>query len=285
MRLFKKGLKIVGGVLIILLIAVYFLFVNFSSPKSDDEIKELFKEAKVKVFVDANTYKEFKYRSVSVQKEIDTAKTTLVFVHGAIGSAIDFKRYMADSLMRARFNMVSYDRIGYNYNDETLAQKSLKFEVEMLKDFIKKLNPKKTILVGYSYGGPIALAVKEKYKQIVLLAPAVHSKVESIPFMLNFYKWRITRWLVPRVWKSASVEKITHKFELQKYEQNWKINPSQIISIHGDSDGIVPYENSLFLEKQFPVNQFTLKIINKAGHSLIWSNFEFIKNEFLKLVY
>ena len=285
MKFFKKILKIIGAILVVLLITVYILFVNFSSAKSNSEIQELFKEVGVEVFVAENTFKDFKYRTVSVQKDIDTNKTTLVFVHGAIGSSIDFKKYMSDSLLKTKFNMISYDRLGYNYNDETLAQKSLKLEVDLLKGFIKNLNPEKTILIGYSYGGPIVLAVKEKYKQVVLLAPAVYSKVEPMPFMLNFYKWKITRWLVPHVWKSASLEKMTHKTELQKYEQNWKKNPSQIISIHGDSDGIAPYENSLFLEKQFPENQFTLKTINKAGHSLVWSNFEFIKNEFLKLAY
>ena len=283
MKLFKKGLKIIGAILVVLLIAVYFLFVNFSAPKSDDEIRELFNNTRTETFIGISSYKDFKFRTVSVQKEIDTAKITLVFVHGAIGSAIDFKNYMTDSLMRIKFNMVSYDRVGYNYNDEILAQKSLKFEVDVLKDFIKNLNPKKTILVGYSYGGPIVLAVKDKYKQVILLAPAVYSKVEPMPFMLNFYKWKLTRWLVPQVWKSASVEKMTHKSELEKYQENWKINSSQIVSIHGDSDGIVPYENSLYLRKQFPKKQFTLKTINNAGHSLVWSNFEFIKNELLKL--
>ena len=285
MKLIKKILKILATIFIVMLIAVYMLFVNFSSPKSDDEIREVFNDVEVELFVSMNTFGDFKYRTVSLQKTIDTTKTTLVFVHGAIGSAIDFKNYMTDSLMRSKFNMVSYDRVGYNYNDETLAQISLKFEVDLFKHFIKNLNPKKTILVGYSYGGPIVLAVKEKYKHVVLLAPAAYSKVEPMPFMLNFYKWKLTRWLVPHVWKSASLEKMTHKTELQKYEQNWKTNPSGILSIHGDSDGIAPYENSLFLQNQFPKNQFELKTINDAGHSLVWSNFEFIKKEFLKLIH
>lgn len=285
MKLVKKILKIITTVLVVLLIAVYMLFVNFSSPKSDAEIHEVFNDVGVALFVAKNTFSGFKYRTVSVQKRIDTSKTTLVFVHGAIGSAIDFKNYMIDSLLRSKFNMVSYDRVGYNYNDKTLAQESLKLEVDVLRDFSKGLNPKKTILVGYSYGGPIVLAMKEKYKHIVLLAPAAYSIVEPMPFMLNFYKWKLTRWLVPHVWKSASLEKMTHKRELQKYEQNWGINPSDIITIHGNSDGIVPYENSLFLQEQFPENQFELRTIHDAGHSLVWSNFEFIKKEFLKLTH
>lgn len=283
MKRFKKILKISAIVFVISLIAVYILFVNFSSRKSNQEIQELFSSTGAHAFISTRSYQDFNYRVVGVQKEIDTAKTTLVFVHGAIGSAADFVQYMTDSIVRTKFNMLSYDRVGYNFNDATLAQQSLSFEVAVLSDLLSTLNAEKTILVGYSYGGPIVLAVKEKYKQTVLLAPAVYSEVEPIPFMLHFYTWKITRWLVPHVWKSASLEKITHKSELQKYEQDWKSNPSNVLSIHGDSDGIVPYENSLFLQKQFPENQFELKTIKGAGHALVWSNFDFIKNELLKL--
>ena len=283
MKLFKKILKIISIIFILLFIGVYILFVNFSSPKSDIEIVESFKEDHVTAYVSIEKFKNFKYRVVSVQKELDSNKTNLVFIHGAIGSSSDFKEYMTDSLLRSKFNMISYDRIGYNFEDKTLAQQSLKFEVSVLESLISKLKYDNTILVGYSYGGPIALMSKKKYKNIVLLAPAVYSKVEPMPFMLNVYKWKLTRWLVPHVWKSASLEKMNHKEELNLYENNWNENPSKIISVHGDSDGIVPYENSLFLEKQFPKNQFELKTIKNAGHSLVWSNFELIKNELLKL--
>ncbi len=285
MQRFKKVLKIVLVVLLTLLVGVYILFVNFSSPKSNAEITASFEESAVPSYIDLKQYQSFKYRTVAVQKEIDTTKANLVFIHGAIGSSTDFKSYMTDSLLRVHFNMFSYDRIGYNYKNPTLAQQSLAFEVDVLEDYIKNLKKERTILIGYSYGGPIALASKKEYKNIVLLAPAVYSKVEPMPFMLNFYKWKLTRWLVPHVWKSASLEKITHKDELKKYENEWFQNPSKVISIHGDTDGIVPFENSLFLENQFPKKQFELKKLKNAGHSLVWSNFEFIKQELLKLKY
>lgn len=284
MKLFKKILKIVFVLLVVLLVTVYILFVNFSSPKSNEDITEEFKESVYKPILTKEYYKGFEFRKLAMQTEIDTEKFTLVFVHGAIGSALDFKRYLSDSLLNNKVNMISYDRIGYNYKDQHLAQKSIDFEVEVLKEVLKNASPKKTILIGYSYGGPIVLAIKEKFKDIVLLAPAVYSEVEPMPFMLNFYKWKLTRWLVPDIWKSASEEKMNHKEELRKLEDNWKENPSKILSIHGNSDGIVPYENSLFLQKQFPENQFELFTLNKAGHGLVWSNFDEIKKELLKLL-
>jgi pimeloyl-ACP methyl ester carboxylesterase len=282
MKRFKKILKIVGSVLVVLLIAIYILFVNFSSQKSNSEVINEFEDSYYKPLLKTNTYKGFDYRVLTMQKEIDTSKTTIVFVHGAPGSLLDFKSYLADSTLNVKTNMISYDRIGYNFKDKNTVQKSLAFEVETLHDVLKNLNRTKTIIVGYSYGGPIALAEKDNYKSIVLLAPAVYSKVEPIPWMLNFYKWKATRWLVPAIWKSASEEKMTHKSELRKFENNWKKNPSQIISIHGNDDGIVPYENSLFLQKQFPATQFKLITIPDTGHSLVWTQFELIKSELLK---
>jgi len=282
MKLFKKILKIVGIIFIVLLVAVYVLFVNFSKRKSNDAIIADFKEDFYQPNIKTNTYKDFTYRVVSMQKEIDITLPTLVFVHGAPGSSLDFKKYLADSLLNTKANMISYDRIGYNFEDKYLAQKSIKFDVEILNDVVKSLQKENTILVGYSYGGPIVLAVKEKYKKVLLLAPAVYSKVEPMPWMLNFYKWKLTKWLVPAIWESASEEKMNHKEELQKFENNWTDNPSSIISIHGNTDGIVPYENSLFIEKQFPKEQFELLTINDAGHGLVWSNFDFIRLQFLK---
>jgi len=284
MKLFKKILKIVMVAFVLLFVGVYILFVHFSSPKSDIEIVEAFKKSNYKPIISKEMYKSFEFRKLSMQSEIDTTKYTVVFVHGAIGSSIDFKKYMSDSLLNSKANLISYDRIGYNYEDKHLAQKSIDFEVEVLKKVLKGLEFHRTILVGYSYGGPIALALKKQFKNIVLLAPAVYSKVEPMPWMVNFYKWKATRWLVPHSWKSASEEKITHQSELQKFENSWSNNPSQVISIHGDSDQIVPYENSLFLEKQFSNKQFKLVTIPNAGHGLVWSNFDFIKEEFLKVL-
>ena len=282
MSRFKKILKITFAILVVLLFIFYFLFLNFSSPKSTSEVIDEFQEAFYQPTIKTNSYKGFKYRVLSMQKEIDSSKATLVFVHGAPGSLLDFKNYLADSLLNVKTNMISYDRVGYGFKDKYKVQKSLAFEVEVLKDILHTLDNKKTIIIGYSYGGPIALALKETYQKIILLAPAIYSKVETMPWMLNFYKWKATRWLVPAVWKSASEEKISHVSELEKFENNWVQNSSKIISIHGDEDGIVPYENSLFLKKQFPEEQFKLITIPNTGHALIWTKFEQIKSELLK---
>lgn len=280
MKLFKKILKIIGILLVLLFIGLYWMFSSFTAPKSDEEVLVKFTNSSFQPTLTHEKYKGFDYRKLSIIK--DTTLPNLVFVHGTIGSSTDFVEYMTDSILLTKTNMISYDRIGYNYSDKNPVQESIAFERDMLEEIAKNYNPEKTIIVGYSYGGPIALATKKKFKKIILLAPAVYSKVEPMPWMINFYKWKLTRWLVPDIWKEASKEKMTHQKDLQQFENKWKSTPNVVISIHGNNDGIVPYSNSEFLQQQFPKNQFELITIDGAGHGLIWSNFNFIKEQFLK---
>ena len=280
MRVFKKILKITFSVLLIIFIGLYIVFYQFTKPKSDEVVFEELTTKLVSPSIVKETFKGFEYRKVIIQK--DTSLPTLIFIHGTIGSAVDFKSYLTDSLLLLKANMIAYDRIGYNYKDKSNVQESIAFEAKMLDSIIGDL--KNVILVGYSYGGPIALATKKKVKDIVLLAPAVYGKVEPMPFMINLYKWKLTRWLVPPVWKQASKEKITHKKDLSNFENSWSQTTNNVISIHGDADWIVPYDNSLFLQKQFPKEQFKLVTIENVSYELVWSHNWLIKQELLKLL-
>ncbi|AUC15597.1 hypothetical protein BTO06_10770 [Tenacibaculum sp. SZ-18] len=281
--MFKKILKILFITIIILLVGLYTVFTVFTAPKSDKKVLEVYDSSIVKPLLTIEKYKDFSFRKISIQK--DPILPTLVFVHGTIGSLNDFSKYMSDSLLQSKFNMIAYDRIGYNYKDKNSVQESIAFERDMLLDIIKQLDKEKVILVGYSYGGPIVLSVKEKIKKILLLAPAVQSEVEPMPWILNFYKWKATRWLVPSVWKQASKEKLSHRDDLKKFEKEWHLTTNSIVSIHGTSDWIVPYQNSIMLKEQFNPEQFTLLDLEKGNHGLVWSNFDFIKEQLLKYVY
>ena len=280
MKLFKKILKIIFWILFVLSLCLYLLFYWFTSPKSDEKVRESYLESGVDITLSYDTYKEFRFRKIESIK--DTTLPTLVFVHGTIGSVMDFKSYFADSLLSEKVNMIAYDRVGYNYNDTNPVQESIGFERDLLESLIKEIPREKVILVGYSYGGPIALASQKKIKKTILLAPAVYSKVEPMPGMLSVYKWKFTRWLVPPIWKQASKEKMSHPKNLEEFENTWNLNPNKILSIHGKPDWIVPYSNSEYLQKIFPKKQFELVTLSEANHDLIWSHFKEIRNLLLK---
>ena len=276
-RKLKSFLKIMGGLVSLILVVLIILFYRFSTPKSDVKIEQEFSKSNVNAYILHEDFKNFTYRLIATQEKLDSLLPTIVFIHGSIGSALDFKKYMTDARLNEAANLISYDRIGYGIHHTGDVQESILFESQMLQHILEDVDPKKTIIVGYSYGGPIALAIKNKVKSIILLAPAVYSEVEPMPWVLNIYNWRFTRWLLPKIWEAASKEKLSHSLDLKNFEQNWQAHKSKIVSIHGKEDWIVPFENSEFLQRKFPKDQFDLIMLDDAGHSLVWTNFEEIK--------
>lgn len=283
MRFFKKLLKVVGFILVGLPLTLIVLINIFFKPMSDEEIFEEFSEAESTVFIKYNEFNNQKYRVITTQYSLDTTLPNLVFVHGSPGSAMDYKRYLLDDELNSKANVIAYDRVGYGVNNlgaiGTIAE-----ETALLNKLMEDLEISKTILFGYSYGGPIALASKKEYQKIVLCAPAVYSVVEPMFWFLNFYKWGITRWMLPRMLQTASKEKLQHQKDLKSFEQHWGNNPSSIYVIHGDKDWIVPFENSIYIQKQFPEDQFELVTVKEASHDLIWSRYDEIKKELIKVI-
>ncbi|TYP98291.1 pimeloyl-ACP methyl ester carboxylesterase [Tenacibaculum adriaticum] len=280
MRFVRKSLKIFLWIFILAITFLYWFFVTFSTPKSTLEILKDYNKSGVSPIVTQENFRGFEYRKLTIQK--DTTLPILVFVHGAIGSIRDFEQYILDSAIRAKANIIAYDRVGYNYQDKNTVQESIAFERDMLLDIINPLKKEKVILVGYSYGGPIVLAVKEKVKEVILLAPAIYSSEETMPWLLNFYKWNLTKWLVPDIWKEASKEKISHKKDLQNFEVDWQNNPNSIVSVHGTKDWIVPFSNSKKLQEKYDEDRFKLLEIDGVGHGFVWTNYNEIKEQILK---
>lgn len=267
----KKTVKIILLVLLLVFGGFIYMFFKFSQPKSDAQILAEFEEKSTDVYLNYRKFKDYSYRVLNFQKELDTSRYNLVFVHGSIGSAMDFRSYCTDSVLLNSANIRSYDRIGYGLNQTGETLNSIAMETLHFEQVIADMDSDKTILVGYSYGGPIVLNAKGDYKKIVLIAPAVHSQSEPMPWAINFYKWNITRWLLPKTWQGASKEKLTHREDLLSFEDLWKNNKSSILSIHGNSDGIVPIENSIFLKEKFSSKQFEMLTLDGVGHGLVWS--------------
>ncbi len=265
----------------VLLIAAHI----FLKPASDEKVKTELSEGYGQPHISINTYKDFEYRSIAMQKERDTMKPVLVLVHGSPGSSLDYKRYLNDSLLNEKFNLITYDRIGYGKGNLGEIQGTLAFELEVLHDLIKDIPVEQIILAGYSYGGPVILASEKKYKYKISLASAVVGEYEPMFGILNFYKWKLTRPLVPTMLKAAAKEKYAHLKDLPDYKDKWNVSPSKIINIHGDKDVIVPYKNSTFLQGVIDSEKFKMVTIKNGGHDLIWSHFDLIKSEILKTLH
>ena len=158
----------------------------------------------------------------------------------------------------------------------------MEIELGVLHQLVDTYGAENVVLAGYSYGGPVILASDKAYKYKVSMASAVVGEYEPMFGVLAFYRWRLTRWMIPPKAQAAAKEKYAHREEYPKFREQWSRSPSRVINIHGDEDWIVPYKNSEFLQTVFDRDKFRMVTIPGGGHELIWTDFELIKEELLK---
>lgn len=274
-------LKIAGALILILFVVIGVIAYRFITPKTDDQISKTFQDKKHKAFIEYVSFEGREVRVIHMQPELDQKLPTLVFIHGSPGSAMDFKRYLMDDDLNARSNIIAYDRIGYGYLNAGEILPSVELEVELLHKILEDIDVSNVVLVGYSYGGTVAMASPLNYRKKIVLAAAVKGELEPMFWALNLYIWDLTRPLVPKVLGAASEEKLRHVDELVEYEDQWVASGSEVLSIHGRSDFIVPYQNSLYLGDLLG-RKFTLVTLEDGDHALIWTHFELIRDILLK---
>ena len=277
----RRIVKITGGVLLILFISALIAAYRFISPKSDQQILRAFEDGQQQPHIDRLSFQGREVRLIKMQAVDDKELPTIVFIHGSPGSSMDFKRYLKDEDLNAQANLIAYDRIGYSDRDAGDILPSLELEVELLHEILKDQNNKNTIVVGYSYGGTVMMASPLDFKRKIALAAAVRGDLEPMFWALNLCRWDLTRPLVPKVLLAAAEEKFRHVEELKAYQSRWSGSTSEVVSVHGTSDAIVPYQNSLYLADVLG-ERFALVTLEEGNHALLWTHFETIRDLLLK---
>ncbi len=268
-------------VLIVAIIGVIVFFYVFSAIKSDERILKTLNKKGASYEMIHTSFEGIKYRYVVDTQAFDPQKPTMIFIHGAIGSSNDFREYFKDDTLYANANLITFDRPNYGPDVNPGYEHTIDFEADLTNDLRSRYRSEvQNMVVGYSYGGPIALVAHDRdpYDAVVLMAPAVDPDNEVMPFPLVFYRSPILRPLVPKAWKEASKEKLGHVEDLEQYRDLWETLEGNIVHIHGDNDILVPYENVSFLQERIAPEYYTLYSIPGAGHGFVWGSFEELRD-------
>jgi len=281
----KGGVFMAGLLLTFILIIALFHFLTPYVVGSENAAKEYFDSLNI----------EFNETVTTVnQVEIHTVKTgnpesrkAVLFLHGTPGSWMDFNSFLSDSILRSNFQLIAIDRPGHGLSDFDKSMMSIAEQGAVITKFIKEYNFDSIIVVGYSYGGPIAgiLAVNDDFpiSKLVLLSPANGPDCEPIFWFNKLLSITIIRSLFPRFVGVANDEKMRHAEELEAVLSIWSRIDIPAIHVHSVEDWIAPYScNVSFSRDHLKVSQ--LEIISLAGepHFLPSTKLEFVKELILK---
>ena len=218
-------------------------------------------------------------------------QASVLFIHGAPSSLSYWKSYLADSALLSRATMYAVDRPGYGYSGLANPMPSIADQaaaIHLILDSLHKASHP-VILVGVSYGGPIACRLAMDYPELVdglvLVAPPIGPGLEKIFWFTYPVESPAVHWFVPRMLQTANQEKIHHKEELTKMLPLWGRIHVPVIYLQGDKDGLVDTTNAGFA-RQHMINapSLDIRMIPGRGHLIAFAEKDRIEKAILDLV-
>ena len=209
-------------------------------------------------------------------------KPILLLIHGSPGSWKSFAHFYKDERLLSDFDIITYDRMGFGDNRAGKPHLSLDdhliVPLEVLN--LKENEKREVIIVGHSYGGPVAAKLasilSNRVRKLILVAASMDPELEKMKWYQHVGKLPIIRSLIPSTLDVVNREILGLKAELLKLESQYPIQKDTRI-IHGAIDKLVPVENVEYMKRNFP--QFKLRVIKEMRHFVPWSFPHLIKEE------
>lgn len=252
---------------------------------SDKKIASIFKGEDLQPTIKYHKFNDQLLRYIELI--IDKSFPYVVFIHGAPGSSADYYDYFRNEDLYSKVNLISVDRLGYGYSDFGHSETSIQKQGEAIQSIIENSCSSNVILVGHSFGGPIAVRMAmdnpDSYKSLLLLAPALDPDNEKMIKIAHLAVNKPTSWITPAALRVAADEKFAHSAELKKMISLYDRIDIPIYHIHGTKDSLVPYENLDFSIKHLNPNLFEAITVEGEDHFLPWTQQELIIRKILKM--
>ncbi|WP_071837446.1 alpha/beta fold hydrolase [Thermonema rossianum] len=279
----KRIKQLTGAAGLLLLISMFFLESCMQFRVPDKKLKRQFSKRGIPLQVNYTQAGEYRLRSVVVG---DTSLPPVFCVHGSPGSSRDFLSYAQDTALLDKVCFVLIDRPGYGYSSFHLPPPSIDYQARLLLPLLQQAAQKhKALVVGYSYGGPVAarlaMLAPTHVQALILAAPALDPDNEKF-FWFNRPLEHI-RWILPTALEHAQIEKMRHVEDLRQIQDGWQAIQCPVTLIHGKADKIVP-DNSRFVKEKLGHVPLQLITPDDIGHLFVFKKPVYLKNAILHYV-
>ena len=248
------------------------------------------KSAKALSDVDDFSQDIFMVEDRPIQLSVSGHKSSpvIVFIHGSPGSWNAWADYLFDPELREKALLIAPDRPAYGGSNDGTSGLSLEEQSRLIMGAIKQRVPqqKKFILVGHSYGGPLALRMAIDYpdavQSMLLLAPAISPELVR----RKWYNWvadlLLVRAILPSAVHHSNEEMIPLKGELIKMEDGLETITAPTTVIQGEKDNLVHVGNADFAIDALINADVEAIVLPQRGHFIPWHEYGLVKQKILK---
>jgi pimeloyl-ACP methyl ester carboxylesterase len=281
-------IRVVLGLLIflIVLLLVFDRFVQFRM--DDKDLTDWFHTRHLQPNIG---YYEARGRKVRYIGVGDSPEATVLFIHGAPSSMSYWKGYLSDSVLLSRATLYAVDRPGYGYSGLADPLPDLAAQAGIIKLILDSLHKAHhpIIVVGVSYGAPIACRLTMDYPELVdgliVMAPPLGPGREEYFWFTHPVESPLVHWVVPRMLQTANREKVHHKEELTKMLPLWGRIHVPVIYMQGQEDGLVDTSNASFAREHLTnVPSLDIRMIPGRGHLIAFAEKDRVEKAILEML-
>lgn len=175
----------------------------------------------------------------------------VIFLHGTPGTSIAW--YLMLAQMPDGFEIIAVDRPGWGGTKPRKVLPSLSEQAKALAPLLHTPGREPPIVVGWSYGGPVAaqtaIEFPDKVGGLLMVAASLDPQLEKTYFIQ--YLGRALAWVIPNHWDHANKELMHLEQQLAELQQQLPTITQDIEIIHGTADELVPYANVDYMRKAF----------------------------------
>ncbi len=211
------------------------------------------------------------------------AKLDIVFIHGTPATAAAFREQFRHPFPHA--NLLAVDRPGFGGSGPDRRVPSLDDQANAIGALLPHGPTRQTILVGHSYGAPVALVAALKFPPqiagVVLIGGSIVPAQER-PFPIQrAADWPLVSWLAPRALRQCNRELLTLRDDLVRLQPQLRELAVPVIMLHGGKDYQVPISNVEYMRAQLAAagkgNLFEPLVFPEYNHFIPWEHPEAVE--------
>ncbi|MGY8695800.1 MAG: alpha/beta fold hydrolase, partial [Verrucomicrobiia bacterium] len=252
----------------------------------------------VTVSIDEGIDSRAEIRFLDTKREIPDSRPSIVLLHGSPMASSTFDTLVPH--LSNRYRLIVPDLPGFGRSQRSVSDYSIAAHGRYLEKLLEELQVTECHLVGYSMGGGVAIELCESrpdlVKSLTLVSSIGLQEYELLgDYTLNhalhaaqlFGFWALD-WVVPHFgyfdglllnYRYARNFYDTDQRPLREAMLGWK---KPVLIVHGDQDGLVPYDAALAHRLVMP--QARLTTYEDAGHLAIYRQPERFGKELSRFV-
>ncbi len=211
----------------------------------------------------------------------------IVFIHGSPGDWQGWAPLMRDPRLRAQAAMLAPDRPGWGRSDYGHVVPGLEAQADLLRPLLGE-GPRRTLLVGHSFGGAVALRMALDHPQAVsgllLIAPTLSPELERPSWYERLAGMFPARLLLPERLSLSLKELANLPQDLGRLRRLLPDLQVPVVVIQGEDDGQVDPRTADFAARELPARFTTVIRVPGQGHWILWADRALIVREILSML-